>query len=84
LSIRFEYETILVKGIPDEFLATKEKIEHHRVGPGDEVFMPGRFINHEGKQRNLPAVSVSSAGAIQSCLKGYTAADAPRDCYGAH
>jgi hypothetical protein len=56
LSINFEYETIKVKSISDEFFATKEKIEYHRVGPGDEVFMPGRFINHEGKQRNLPAV----------------------------
>jgi len=56
LSINFEYETTKVRGISDEFFATKEKIEHHKVGPGDEVFMPGRFINHEGKQRNLPAV----------------------------
>lgn len=56
LSINFEYETIKVKSISDNFFASREKIDHHKVGPGDEVFIPGRFINHEGKQRNLPAV----------------------------
>jgi hypothetical protein len=26
------------------------------VGPGDDAFMVGRFVNHEGKQRNTPSV----------------------------
>jgi hypothetical protein len=26
------------------------------VGPGDEVFIPGRFINRDGKQKNTPTV----------------------------
>jgi hypothetical protein len=56
LSLNFEYESIKVKGIGEDFFATRQKIEQFRVGPGDEVFIPGRFVNHEGKQRNLPAV----------------------------
>jgi hypothetical protein len=26
------------------------------VGPGDEIFFVGRFINHQGEQKNLPVV----------------------------
>ena len=26
------------------------------IGPGDECFVVGRFVNHEGKQKNLPTV----------------------------
>jgi len=36
--------------------ATKKTIEANGIGPGDDVFIVGRFINHEGKQRNLPSV----------------------------
>jgi hypothetical protein len=35
---------------------TKEIIEAQKVGPGDDAFIVGRFINHEGKQRNMPTV----------------------------
>jgi hypothetical protein len=31
-----------------------------RIGPGDDVFQVGRFINHEGVQRNLPTVRFGS------------------------
>jgi hypothetical protein len=30
-------------------------IGEHGIGPGDSVFVIGRFINHEGKQRNTPS-----------------------------
>jgi hypothetical protein len=33
---------------------TEKIIDEEDIGPGDEVFMAGRFVNHEGKQRNLP------------------------------
>lgn len=39
----------------DDFL-TEEWARRHDIGIGDEVFMVGRFINHAGKQRNLPAL----------------------------
>ncbi len=31
-------------------------IEKFNIGPGDDTYMIGRFINHEGKERNLPSV----------------------------
>jgi hypothetical protein len=29
---------------------------HYDIGLGDEVFLMGRFVSHDGKQRNLPAM----------------------------
>ncbi len=40
----------------DQHPISDEFIKSHDIGPGDEVFMTGRFINHEGKDRNIPAV----------------------------
>jgi hypothetical protein len=42
--------------IPEERFLTPEIAARHDVGIGDEVFMIGRFINHEGRQRNNPSV----------------------------
>lgn len=55
LPINFEYDEVKIKGIPIEWFATKEKIERYKIGPGDEAFIVGRFINHEGRMQNLPA-----------------------------
>ncbi len=40
----------------DEWFLTKEEMEKYDIGPGDDVFMVGRFIQHEGRQRNTPVV----------------------------
>ena len=42
--------------VTTELFLTKEKAAHHDVGIGDEVFMVGRFISHDGKQRNSPSI----------------------------
>jgi hypothetical protein len=33
---------------------TPESVIANRVGPGDDVYLVGRFIGHDGKQRNTP------------------------------
>ena len=40
---------------PYQFL-TKAMIDEWDIGPGDDAFVVGRFVNHEGKARNLPTV----------------------------
>ena len=52
---QFKAKTILTDGF-----ITREKMERYNIGPGDEVVMPGRFVSHEGKQRNLPSVRFGS------------------------
>ncbi len=42
--------------ISDKMLLTKEILDLVRIGIGDDVFVVGRFINHEGRQRNQPSV----------------------------
>ncbi len=44
------------RSIPTQLFITKELLLTYNLGIGDDVFLVGRFINHEGKQRNLPAV----------------------------
>jgi hypothetical protein len=44
------------KYIPTSQFLTHEIIKEHDIGPGDDVFMVGRFVSHEGRQRNLPLV----------------------------
>ena len=34
---------------------TKEGVEQARIGPGEDVFMIGRFIDHDGGPTNMPA-----------------------------
>jgi hypothetical protein len=50
-SDRFRY-----RAVSTEFFITKGIIEDERIGPGDETFLVGRFVNHEGRQCNLPSV----------------------------
>ncbi|HEY3827611.1 MAG TPA: trypsin-like peptidase domain-containing protein [Solirubrobacteraceae bacterium] len=43
-----------------EWLLSEEAIADANIGPGDDVFIIGRFVNHEGNQRNLPVVRFGS------------------------
>ena len=47
----FEYVTF-----PIEWFMTAKRMEYVNLGIGDDTFMVGRFIGHEGKQKNLPTV----------------------------
>ena len=39
----------------DEHFATEEIVNKYDIGPGDDVFTVGRFISHDGAQRNEPS-----------------------------
>jgi hypothetical protein len=45
-----------IKSIPRKMFVTEDFIESNNYGPGDEVILIGRFINQEGKERNLPTI----------------------------
>lgn len=42
--------------VPTEMFATIDHVYDKLIGVGDDVYMIGRFINHEGKTRNTPSV----------------------------
>lgn len=45
-----------VRFIPDEYLLTEDAVKALNIGPGDDVYMVGRFMSHDGKQKNQPFV----------------------------
>ena len=40
----------------DDLFLTRDIIDKYNIGPGDDTFMIGRFVNHEGRQKNLPSI----------------------------
>jgi hypothetical protein len=42
------------KFIADEWLLLEEDVRAYDIGPGDPRFVVGRFVNHDGVQRNTP------------------------------
>jgi hypothetical protein len=58
--IELDKEAHEIMFIPPGYFATKDRCENLKVGPGDDVFVVGRFISREGKQKNLPSVRFGS------------------------
>lgn len=44
------------KVMPSERFITRDVIAQNDIGPGDEVFMIGRFVKHDGRLTNVPSV----------------------------
>jgi len=44
------------KSVGIQQFITPEIIQSQRIGPGNDVFLVGRFVNHEGRQGNTPSV----------------------------
>ena len=44
------------KCLPESMFITGEELAFHGIGPGNEIFMVGRFVNLEGKVQNTPAL----------------------------
>jgi hypothetical protein len=47
-----------------ERIVDRDTFEVMDIGPGDDVFAVGRFINHEGRQRNLPTARFGCIGQM--------------------
>jgi Trypsin-like peptidase domain len=45
-----------IRAVSDRNFLSKKLIDQYDVGVGDDVFMIGRFISREGKERNIPSV----------------------------
>ena len=51
LALEHKYHTI-----DSGHFIDKDDVEKYNIGPGDDIFMVGRFVNHEGIQKNSPSV----------------------------
>ncbi len=49
-------EEFQIACVPVERFVTPHLMNSLNIGPGDDVFMVGRFVSHEGTQKNTPSV----------------------------
>jgi hypothetical protein len=49
-----DWQSMRYNFVPRDRFIDKDIIKRFNIGPGDEVFVVGRFVNHEGRQQNLP------------------------------
>jgi hypothetical protein len=52
----FKHDVYKMTMMPIEGFLTEPLAAEKKVGPGDSVFMVGRFMDHDGKMTNVPAV----------------------------
>ncbi len=50
--------------LPHALFLTVERIEKHAIGPGDELFFPGLFVHHQGKETSIPILRVGNIAAM--------------------
>lgn len=55
-NLSFDSSLYKFKAFPLDQLITRERMQKTQIGPGDDTYLIGRFISHEGRQRNLPTV----------------------------
>jgi hypothetical protein len=65
--------------IPISGFVTTEKAAAAKIGPGDDVFMVGRFVDHDGGATNVPAVRFGNISSMPAPIKQATGKSA--NCY---
>lgn len=45
-----------IRGVPEEYFVTRDKVDGFKIGVGDDIAMIGRFINHQGRNQNRPSI----------------------------
>ena len=56
---RFQFTSVRTDVLVDD-----EKITRYAIAPGDDVFLTGLFVNHLGRDRNLPIVRCGNLAAM--------------------
>ena len=62
LSPEYDYNFVST----DMFFITPEIVRQRWIGPGDDAFMVGRFIGHDGKLGNLPTARFGNIARMNS------------------
>lgn len=59
-----KYDEYKIRAIPEEQFFREATLNKYYFGVGDEVFMVGRFVGHEGRKKNLPSVRFGNISMI--------------------
>lgn len=70
--------------ILEESFATRNAIKEHEIGPGDGVFMLGRFIDFDGGQTNVPAARFGHISIMPMPMKQSSGANGECYCLDVH
>lgn len=62
------------EAIRSSLLMTREEAAQRAVGPGEDVFMVGRFVDHDGGESNIPAVRFGHISMSPTKIKQPTGA----------
>ena len=56
----------------ETYIVTPDYVEAEKIGPGDDVFMIGRFIDYDGVEVNRPAMRFGNISIIDAPVKQLT------------
>jgi hypothetical protein len=60
----FDDHTNEITVIPLDSSVSDQSISERKIGLGDEVFIPGLFVHHVGRKRNIPIVRIGSIAGM--------------------
>lgn len=55
-----------VRAIASSMFLSREKVSEFEIGPGEDVFMVGRFIDHDGVETNNPSLRFGNISLMPS------------------
>lgn len=53
----------------ESYLMGHDEVDEYGIGPGDRVFMIGRFVNHDGGKKNIPSVRFGNIATNPGAFK---------------
>ncbi len=63
---------------------TEDRITDLEIGPGENVFMAGRFIDHDGRDTNKPALRFGHISMMPEFIRQHNRARQPTYCVDMH
>ncbi len=70
IGLNREYHQYL--SIPAKYMLTPKLTEELAIGLGEDIYLTGRYINHEGRQRNIPTVRFGTIAMMnEEPISGY-------------
>ena len=63
------------KTVPRSMFLLKPEMEKQDIGLGDDIFLLGRFVNHEGKVQNTPSLRFGNIAQMPALIRQDTGFD---------
>jgi hypothetical protein len=82
--INVNHEIHITTVLHSRMLVTREQISESQIGPGDDVFMVGRFMDHDGGQVNQPALRFGNISMDPTPIKQENGVVADAYCIDLH